>query len=135
LEAENTVNTDRDVTRHAELNLVSRATRCLDPDTLSKCVLYTSTEPCMMCTGAIFWAGIGTIVYGCSARRLAEITGGDFDVPCAELLASAHSPAQIIGPTLEQAGAEIHQAFWNKEPSSSHLTVYEKQGTSRIRRG
>ena len=44
LTAENTVHSDGDVTRHAELNLVSRAARELDPETLSQCTLYTSTE-------------------------------------------------------------------------------------------
>jgi len=53
--AENTVMTNNDVTRHAELNLVSKVTQELDPESLSHGVLYSSTEPCAMCTGAIFW--------------------------------------------------------------------------------
>jgi tRNA(Arg) A34 adenosine deaminase TadA len=73
--AENSVITDNDITRHAELNLVSKVTRELDPEPLSQSILYTSTEPCAMCTGAIFWAGISNIVYGCSSVVLGEIAG------------------------------------------------------------
>jgi tRNA(Arg) A34 adenosine deaminase TadA len=55
LEAENTVYTEHDVTRHAELNLVSKASRTLDPEVIQQSTLYTSTEPCAMCSGSIFW--------------------------------------------------------------------------------
>ena len=51
-EAENTVVTDRDCTGHAETNLMRLASRQFEPETLSACTLYTSTEPCPMCCGA-----------------------------------------------------------------------------------
>ena len=56
--AENTVMTRHDPTRHAELNLVQLACESFPPEALSKATLYTSTEPCVMCCGAIHWAGI-----------------------------------------------------------------------------
>ncbi|MFN2233797.1 MAG: nucleoside deaminase [Anaerolineales bacterium] len=114
LTAENTVITDHDVTRHAELNLVSKATQVLDPATLGRSILYTSTEPCAMCAGAIFWAGISKIVYGCSAVTLGEIAGGAFVVPCRELLKYSRREREIsvIGPILEDQGAAIHRDFW-----------------------
>jgi tRNA(Arg) A34 adenosine deaminase TadA len=52
LEAENTVRTDRDVTAHAETNLMRMASARFEPDFLERCTLYTSTEPCAMCAGA-----------------------------------------------------------------------------------
>ena len=114
LTAENTVITDHDVTRHAELNLVSKATQVLDPATLGRSILYTSTEPCAMCAGAIFWAGISKIVYGCSAVTLGEIAGGAFVVPFRELLKYSRREREIsvIGPILEDQGAAIHRDFW-----------------------
>jgi tRNA(Arg) A34 adenosine deaminase TadA len=57
LEAENTVNTARDCTGHAELNLMRAASQSFAPEILAHCALYTSTEPCPMCSGAIFWGG------------------------------------------------------------------------------
>jgi tRNA(Arg) A34 adenosine deaminase TadA len=58
-EGKNTVSTERDVTGHAEANLVRAAFRSLDAKTLVSSTLYASAEPCAMCSGAIFWAGVG----------------------------------------------------------------------------
>jgi tRNA(Arg) A34 adenosine deaminase TadA len=110
--AENSVITDNDITRHAEQNLVSKVTQELNPESLSRSILYTSTEPCAMCTGAIFWSGISQIVYGCSAVVLGEIAGGAFVVPCRELLKYGKRQINVIGPVLEDQGAAIHHNFW-----------------------
>ena len=61
--AENTVLTDRDCTGHAELNLMREAWKMLDEKSLNDCTLYSSTEPCAMCSGAIFWGGVGRLVF------------------------------------------------------------------------
>lgn len=113
LTAENTVNTEQDITKHAELNLVSLATQQLKRSTIEKSILYTSTEPCAMCAGAIFWAGINTVVFGCSAENLGEQTTGSFVVPCKDVFAYASRKTIVIGPILETEGIEIHQSFWS----------------------
>jgi tRNA(Arg) A34 adenosine deaminase TadA len=74
-EAENTVVTEHDVTGHAETNLVRIASRRFGRADLRSCTLYTSTEPCAMCSGAIYWSGIGRVVYGLSEAGLRELTG------------------------------------------------------------
>ena len=51
LTAENTVNTASDATGHAETNLVRLASQKFPPEVLAKTTLYTSTEPCPMCSG------------------------------------------------------------------------------------
>jgi tRNA(Arg) A34 adenosine deaminase TadA len=119
LTAENTVVTENDVTRHAELNLVSAAVKTLGQAELSTAILYTSTEPCAMCAGAIYWAGIRNIVYGCSALKLGEIAGAAFVVPSRELLDHGAQHTQITGPVLEERGAEMHQNFWPRSTESS----------------
>jgi tRNA(Arg) A34 adenosine deaminase TadA len=70
LEAENTVLTGHDVTGHAELNLVRAASKQLDVEVLRGSTLYTSTEPCAMCSSAIYWSGIGRVVYALSSEQL-----------------------------------------------------------------
>jgi tRNA(Arg) A34 adenosine deaminase TadA len=110
--AENTVITDNDITRHAELNLVSQAAQALDPGILRHSILYTSTEPCAMCTGAIYWTGISTLVYGCSAVELGKIAGGTFVVPCRDLLKYGKRKINVIGPVLEDQGVAIHRDYW-----------------------
>ena len=64
LEAENTCETERDMTGHAETNLMRMASKQFEPDFLWKCTLYTNIEPCAMCSGAAYWVGVGRIVYG-----------------------------------------------------------------------
>ncbi|MEM7113452.1 MAG: nucleoside deaminase [Chloroflexota bacterium] len=110
--AVNTVNTQNDPTHHAELNLVSASARQFDADTLAQSILYTSTEPCAMCAGAIFWAGISTIIYSCAGTTLGDMTGGLFVVPSRELLAKATRPTTVIGPILEAEGIAVHEGFW-----------------------
>ncbi len=70
LRAENSVFTGHDMTNHAEMNLVKLAAKQYDTAFLGDCTLYTSTEPCAMCSGAIYWSGIGRMVYACSETRL-----------------------------------------------------------------
>ena len=59
LEAENGYMPDRDMTGHAERLLATAASKQFDPKFLADCTLYTSAEPCCMCAGAAYWAGIG----------------------------------------------------------------------------
>jgi tRNA(Arg) A34 adenosine deaminase TadA len=110
--AENSVVIDHDITRHAELNLVSLVSKELDVESLGRSILYTSTEPCAMCTGAIYWAGISYVVYGCSEEVLGKIAGEDFLIPCRELFRYGTREVKVVGPILEDKGAEIHRNFW-----------------------
>ena len=64
LEAENTVVTGKDVTGHAETNLMRLASARYSPATLKTCSLYTSTEPCAMCAGAVVLARLSRLVFG-----------------------------------------------------------------------
>jgi len=110
--AQNTVNTDRDPTAHAETNLVAAAIRQLSRDELRRGVLYTSCEPCAMCVGTIYWAGIRALVYGLSSRELAAMARRDFVIPCAELFARAAEQVTITGPLLPDEAREVHLGFW-----------------------
>ena len=60
----NSVAEDNDPTAHAEINAIRSATQKLDQFKLTGCVLFTTCEPCPMCLGAIYWAGISTLFYG-----------------------------------------------------------------------
>jgi tRNA(Arg) A34 adenosine deaminase TadA len=115
LTAENTALTTHDPTRHAELNLVQLACGTIPPDTLAKATLYTSTEPCIMCCGAIHWARISSVVYGCSAKTLGSIVkSDDFLFPCRETFRRTKQPSVlVIGPVLEAEATAVHRGFWN----------------------
>ena len=112
LTAQNTVHTDRDPTAHAETNLVAAAIRSLTPEDIRRSVLYTSCEPCAMCVGKMYWAGIRSLVYGLPAVELGALTRRDFVVPCADLLARARDPFVVTGPVLPDEAREVHLGFW-----------------------
>lgn len=116
-EAENTVLTDRDVTGHAETILVRRVWKEVDAAELPASTLFTSCEPCAMCCGAIFWAGIGRVVYALSGTRLIAIAGGEddgaaLDLPSREVFAHSGPDTVISRPHLEDEAAEPHRGFW-----------------------
>lgn len=118
LEAGNTVVTTRDVTGHAETNLVSAATRRLSRQELPSLTLVTSCEPCAMCSGAIYWSGIGAVVYGLSEKGLLALTGDDpenptLDLPCRTVLGAGQRPIAVTGPMLEAEAAASHTGFWS----------------------
>ena len=113
LEAENTIYSGHDVTHHAETNLVRLAVQHYDFAFLEGCVLYTSTEPCAMCSGAIYWSGIGAVVYACSAPRLADFAGKGLEVRSGEIFASGTRQVIIVGPILEDEATQVHAAYWN----------------------
>ncbi len=120
LEAENTVRTDHDVTRHAEHNLMSAASRKFSGDELSRFILVTSTEPCAMCAGATFWTGVRAVVFGLPETALCEMcTSADtptppvLDLPCVKVFASCPGhPTLVIGPVLESEARVPHAGFW-----------------------
>ena len=115
LTAENTVNTARDASGHAELNLVRLASAQLPTRVLARATLYTSTEPCPMCAGAIFWSGISRVVYALSEDGLYAMTGDSpesLKLPCREVFARGGRPVDVVGPLLEDEAAIVHQGFW-----------------------
>ncbi len=114
LTAMNSVNADRDPTGHAETNLVARAIRQLPPDQIGRAVLYASCEPCAMCAGKMYWAGVRSVVYALSAGELAVLAGPDFLVPCRDLFARASEAVTVIGPMLVDEARAVHIGFWPK---------------------
>ena len=112
--AENSQATDRQVLAHAEMNLLHNAVQQFDNDVLKGATLYTSAEPCAMCAGALFWSGIGRLVYGLSNQRLHQIHGATtrmLDVNAVDVLARAGRNVEIVGPVLEEEAATIHTSI------------------------
>jgi tRNA(Arg) A34 adenosine deaminase TadA len=106
-----------DRTAHAERLLASRAARAYDLAFLAGCTLYTSAEPCAMCAGAIYWAGIGRVVYGQSEKALKAETGAHeenptLDLPCDVVFAAGQRETEVVGPMLEDEAAELQADFW-----------------------
>jgi tRNA(Arg) A34 adenosine deaminase TadA len=119
LEAENGYMPSHDGTAHAERLLATQACTTLGADVLAKATLYSSAEPCAMCAGAIYWAGIGRVVYGLSEQRLRNVTGNHpenptLDLPCRTVFASGQRPTEVVGPLLEVEAEALHEGVWKK---------------------
>jgi len=119
LEQGNIELTERLCTGHAETALMAAASRKYDRAFLWTCTLYTTVEPCAMCTGAVYWGNVGRVVYALDEHRLAELTGDSevnptLDLPCREVVARGRKPIEVIGPfpTLERAVVEAHEGYW-----------------------
>lgn len=65
----NLTETLRDVTAHAEIQAITAASQTLGGKYLTDCTLYVTVEPCVMCAGAIGWAQVKRVVYGCSDEK------------------------------------------------------------------
>ena len=118
LEVENGYMPDRDMTGHAERLLATAASKQFDPKFLAGCTLYSSAEPCCMCAGAMYWAGIGRMVYGLSERRLKTITGNHaenptLNLPCRTVFAAGQRHVEVVGPLLEDEAAAVHAGVWD----------------------
>ena len=106
-----------DCTSHAELVAVRMASSKFNPMQLRDATLYSSAEPCAMCAGAIYWSGIGRVVYALSEQRLLQLTGNHPDnptlsLPCREVFARGQRAIEVVGPLLEDEAAVPHQDFW-----------------------
>jgi tRNA(Arg) A34 adenosine deaminase TadA len=117
IEMENGYMPSHDATARAERLLATEACTTLGPEVLRHATLYSSAEPCAMCAGAIYWAGIGRLVYGLSEQRLRSITGNHpenptLDLPCREVFKSGQRATEVVGPLLEGEAAALRQGAW-----------------------
>ena len=109
----------RDMTAHAERLIATRASKLHPPEALQGCTLYTSAEPCAMCAGALYWAGIGRVVFGQTEHDLKAQTGAHaenptLDLPCRTVFAAGQRPVEVIGPLLAEEAATLQADFWSR---------------------
>lgn len=97
----NLTETLTDVTAHAEMQAITAAANTLGGKYLTDCTLYVTVEPCAMCAGALGWAQVPRIVYGCADPKRgyqlfaphalhpkANVTSGILETECRQLMQS-----------------------------------------------
>lgn len=109
---ENSTVVDGDPTRHAELSLLQQAWSRLSRAQIESATLYSSTEPCPMCTGAIFHSRVPRVVFSVSQGTLSGLTGSRFFLSCTFLLGQRDRQVEVVGPVLEDEGLRVHEGFW-----------------------
>ena len=118
-EFSNCVHSTGDITKHAETGLISAFSPKIDRDTFAHATLYTSTEPCAMCCGAICFSGIGRVVYGASEAPFLAIMGLPADphpLTSHEIIGRIAPKVKVLGPLLEEEALKIHEEYWPVHP-------------------
>ncbi len=122
MEQENIEITEKDCTGHAETTLIRRASKAYDKSFLARCSLYSTAEPCVMCAGALYWSGIGRLVYAISEKKLLMLTGDNeqnptLDVPCRTVFEHGQKDVLVVGPiedeALENMVVAPHIGYWD----------------------
>ena len=110
-----------DTVNHAESTLARIAASNFTPDYLAECTLYTAVEPCCMCSGTIYWANIGRVVYAMTEEKLLQCTGNHNENPtmsvsAAYVFAHGQKNIELIGPI-----TELEQETVQLQKISGHL--------------
>lgn len=110
-----------DTVNHAESTLARTAAANWPGAYLAQCTLVTTFEPCAMCAGTIYWAGIGRVVYGAEESALLALTGNHPEnptlaLPCRDVFAHGQRTVLVQGPVAEAEAAMLatHQGFWSQ---------------------
>lgn len=93
--ARNTV-LENDASCHAEVNAIRIASRKLKKFDLSGCLIYSTTEPCPMCFGAIHWARIGAVIYGTAIPDAKKIGFSELSISCFRIKKEGKSRVKIF---------------------------------------
>ncbi|MBP7568012.1 MAG: nucleoside deaminase, partial [Burkholderiaceae bacterium] len=86
---------------------------------LGRCTLVTTFEPCAMCAGTIYWAGIGRVLYGAEETELLALTGDHpenptLSLPCRDVFARGQRAVEVVGPVaaVKSEMVQTHRGFW-----------------------
>ena len=106
-----------DCTGHAETNAVRQLSPRVSREVLATSTLYSSAEPCVMCAGAIFWSGIGRVIFGIDAVRLRVFRGEvaeqkDAELSCRDVFDASPRTIECIGPVMLDECSAPHNGFW-----------------------
>jgi tRNA(adenine34) deaminase len=112
LVAANNQNSASDCTGHAEMVLVREGQKQLGLAALRGTTVYASGEPCSMCSGAMFWAGVKRVVFAASTAQIIEALGEPIlPMTSAQTLAGAVPAVNVDGPLLGDEAYAVLKRF------------------------
>lgn len=109
-EGQNNARTTGDPTGHAEINVIREVCPSLPLEERAGAVLYASGEPCPMCAAALFWSGVGRLVFGASSRKAYALLGDppeQLRLSSREVLWSGRRKVEVEGPVMEDEALEV----------------------------
>ncbi|TRZ39480.1 nucleoside deaminase [Niallia circulans] len=108
---ENKINTFCDPTHHAEIGLIRRFCSENNIFDLNEYTLYTSCEPCVMCSGSMVWANLGRLVFSVSHDQLAEIAGSNIMISCSEVFEKSPNKPIVVEEILNEEGLNVFEEY------------------------
>jgi guanine deaminase len=100
--AYNTTKRDNDPSAHAEVNVIRSLTTRIKNPSLEGYTIYTTGEPCPMCSTACVWAGISEIVYGASIQDLILVNQSQISISCEEIIAKGFRNIKVTKGVLRE---------------------------------
>ena len=94
------------VTKHAEIIAIEKACKKLKTWHLNDCILYTTVEPCLMCTGAIIQSRIKKVVYATENEKYGSLN---------KIIKESKSKLEIEKNILADKSISLLQNFFNKK--------------------
>ena len=110
---ENQIYTLNDPTFHAEAGLIRRFTKETGITDLREYTLYSSCEPCFMCSGAMVWVKLGRLVYGAGNDDLEAILGND-GCNCSKMVFdNSFWQPEVTAGVLREEAAEVLRSYFS----------------------
>lgn len=113
--SENQIHTQFDPTHHAELGLIRifcHENQIMD---LSEYTLYTSCEPCFMCSGSMVWSNLGRLVYSAGSRDLNEMLHEPLVNSSETVFSHSHYQPKVTGNVLHKEGINLLKQYFVKD--------------------
>lgn len=107
----NSARRNRDITAHAEMQVIRESCRLLKTLDLSGCVLYTSCEPCPMCFSACFWAKIPRVVYASRIEDAERAGIRQLPIEAARMKEMSRAAMDLTADVLREDGVELLTAW------------------------
>lgn len=114
----NTVLT-QDASCHAEINAIRKASKKIRSYDLSGCSIYSTTEPCPMCFGAIHWSRISVLIYGNDITDAKRIGFNELSIPSARMKKLGGAKVKIIPGFMRDEADHLFKK-WNKLPDKKY---------------
>jgi tRNA(adenine34) deaminase len=94
-----------DSTAHAEIIALTTAYNFLGSKYLPEATLYVTIQPCIMCSGALYWSKIGRVVYGAEDEKngYKRVAGNN---------SPFHPKTEIVGGVLQEECVQLMKDFF-----------------------
>lgn len=115
-----------DPTAHDEVSVIREYCQLNKKFSLEGFTLYSSTEPCVMCSGAIHWARISKVVFSVSQEMLWQFSGGRSKPKCNNILNMGRRKVEVVGPFLPDEGLAVYKGYKFVPKVERHKLLYLK---------